>query len=439
MDKLKILIISDEVWSDKIHGNNVLSNWFDGFDAEFANIYCSPGEPYNNCCKKYFQITDMMMVKSIIKGKKAGNVKYYDQVPNLNTIELNIEQNLEQENKKLYGRLKSITTESMRAARELIWYLGKYDIEQLDKFINDFSPDIIFTPRLATIKLLRLEKIVYKIANVPIIAFTGDDEYSLRQLRFTPIYWTLRFIKRNMMRKIVPNYSLYYTHSEEQANEYNKIFNVPTKNLLKCGSFSKERIHKLVNNPIKIVYAGRLYCNRWKSLRDIGNALKVINKDEIKMILEIYTKDKISYNQKKCLHDGKNIFIKGAVDQEELKQIYSKSDILLHVESFDLKNKLLTRLSFSTKVIDCLSSGCAVMAICWDQHAGFKYLEKEDAAVTICRKEDIHNKLEYIVNNPNKITEYAEKAIKCGMKNHKKENIQKLLYEDFKNIINRDI
>ena len=71
---MRILVITDEVWNDRIHGNNVLSNWFDGFDAEFANIYCSPGFPNNNCCNRYFQITDKMMLKSIVKGKRAGRI-----------------------------------------------------------------------------------------------------------------------------------------------------------------------------------------------------------------------------------------------------------------------------------------------------------------------------------------------------------------------------
>ena len=69
---MRILLITDEVWNDNIHGNNILTNWFQDFDAEFANIYCSPGQPLNNCCKKYFQITDSMMLKSMLSGKRAG-------------------------------------------------------------------------------------------------------------------------------------------------------------------------------------------------------------------------------------------------------------------------------------------------------------------------------------------------------------------------------
>ena len=74
---MRLLLITDEVWNDKIHGNNILTNWFEGMDIEIANIYCSPGMPDNQCCQKYFQITDGMMAKSILKrNQKAGRYRH---------------------------------------------------------------------------------------------------------------------------------------------------------------------------------------------------------------------------------------------------------------------------------------------------------------------------------------------------------------------------
>ncbi len=69
---MNILLITDEVWNDEVHGNNVLTNWFEGFPANFSNIYCSPGVPKNNVCKNYFQLTDKMMARSLIGSKRAG-------------------------------------------------------------------------------------------------------------------------------------------------------------------------------------------------------------------------------------------------------------------------------------------------------------------------------------------------------------------------------
>ena len=47
------------------------------------------------------------------------------------------------------------------------------------------------------------------------------------------------------------------------------------KILQKCGVLSSsEYIERKVNAPIRIIYAGKLYMNRWKTLVDIVEVLK---------------------------------------------------------------------------------------------------------------------------------------------------------------------
>ena len=217
---MRILVLSSEIWNDKINGNNVVSNWFEGMDAEFANIYGSPGEPYNSCCNQYFQITDAMMVKSIFTSHKAGKrVKISDESNRYRTIS-----NADQEPKKLYKFLKSISGSFMRLVRELIWNWGRYDTNEMKKFIDDFRPDVIFSERMASVKMLRLEKVVNDLCNAPMVAFTGDDEYSLYQFQLSPFFWINRFMVRKRLREMVKKYKLYYTLSYEQKLYYEKIF-----------------------------------------------------------------------------------------------------------------------------------------------------------------------------------------------------------------------
>ena len=69
---MMVIVISLEVWRDDNNGGNVLSNIFDGIEAEFAQVYCSSGFPKNDICKKYFQMTDAMAIKNIFKKQKMG-------------------------------------------------------------------------------------------------------------------------------------------------------------------------------------------------------------------------------------------------------------------------------------------------------------------------------------------------------------------------------
>lgn len=430
MRKLKILIIADEVWNNDLHGNNVLSNWFNGFDAEFAEIYCSPGTPKNHCCESYFQVTDSMMVKSII-GKRAG--RRFDLSVSDMQSESSIE-SAEQIPTSFYRFMKSIASDSVRVVRDLIWLSGRYDLKVMQKFINDYQPDLVFCPRLLTPKLLRLERIVAGMTKVPFVAFTADDEASLMQVSYSPIYWMRRLLFRKAFRKHVSLYKHYFTFSEEQAVDYARDYGIPTSTLFKSGNFDVEPIVKSPNNPIKLVYAGRLYCNRWKTLATIGKALKEINAEGMKMTLDIYTQEKVSKKQFEALSPNNYLHINNSVSYQELVQIYQQADIALHVESFDKKYRYATRVSFSTKIIDLMASSCAILAICWDKHAGFQYLKKHDAAFSVSDMNGIKPMLEDIVNNPELIQQYATKAFNCGKTNHNTELIHSHMNKVFENV-----
>lgn len=425
------MIIADEVWNDELHGNNVLSNWFNEFHANFAEIYCSSGTPRNKCCENYFQLTDLMMFKSVF-GKGAGRI-FQISVPEM--YNGSGDNYAEQMPVSFYRFMKSIASNGIRILRDLIWLTGRYDKEAIQKFINDFSPDVVFCPRLLTPKLLRLERTIMGMTKVPFIAFTADDEASLIQVSYSPVYWLRRLLFRRAFKKHISNYKHYFMFSEDQATDYSQDYGIPTSILFKSGDFTGEYIPKLNNKPIKLVYAGRLYCNRWKTLAAIGNALQEINSEGIQMTLDIYTQEKLSKSQLKEFSQYGYLRLNGRVDSSALIKIYKDADIALHVESFDKKYRYATRVSFSTKIIDLMASTCAIMSICWEKHAGYQYLKKHDAAFCVSNLEEIKPQLERIVDNPELMQIYAMKAWNCGKSNHNRNLIQGIIQDVFINVI----
>lgn len=430
---MKILIIADEEWNDYVYGNNVLTNWFSNFDAEFAEIYTSPGLPINNICNRYFQITDVQMVKSIICGKPAGKVVFQEK--NKELLEYH-KQNAQR--KGIYGIFKKISLwchTPVIILRDLIWLNGKYNKEALKQFILDFNPDLVFCPRLITPKLMRLEKLVSTITSAPFIAFTGDSEVEMTNNKLYTLSGIRRWCIHHKFTTHVKLYSQYLMHSLDQAKEYNKEYGIKTSTLFKCGEFPDSFVYKQVGTPIRLVYAGRLYCNRWVSLAEIGKALQEINKDGVKMILDIYTQEKLTSAQIKNLSEERFIYVKGNVSPTQLKQIYANADIALHVESMDKYYRAVTRVSFSTKIIDLMASTCAILAICWDKHCGYQYLKENDAAFCVSNYREILPMLQQICNNPTLITEYAHKAYNCGIKNHNCQKVRQDLFEIFQQTV----
>lgn len=422
---MRVLVLSKEAWRDEQNGGNVLSNIFKDFDAEFAQIYCTDNEPNNNICRLYYQMTDHMMVNNILRSTLVGKVKKYDDVPNSKMVV-----------QERYHAMKKYNLEIVRTIREIVWKIADWNNVGLAEFVKNFKPDVVFAPCYGSHYMIRLTKIVRKLTKVPIISYISDDFYTNRQYSFSLLFWMNHFALRKNIRSVFTLYSLVYTMTDEQKVQCEKDFQANMKILRKSGLFDINRKKTFVNNPIKIVYGGGIYLNRWKTLEHLVDSIKSINKDGVKIIIDIYTGTELKERIKHKLNDGINSKLHGIVSLEELKQIYSHSDIALHVEGFDRKSKLTVRLSFSTKIVDCLDSGCAVMAICDEEQAGFSYLKRNNAAICISNPNEIKKILQDIIAHPDLIIKFQEQAFNLGRKNHNETLTRQQLFDDFKKIAN---
>ena len=157
------------------------------------------------------------------------------------------------------------------------------------------------------------------------------------------------------------------------------------------------------------------------------------------MQLDVYSNSFLNKRQLKCLNDGINSTVHKAISLSELNDIYSKSDIALHVESFDLKNRLAVRLSFSTKIIDCLASGCATVAICHKSQSGFQYLKTNDVALCCDNLNQLEQLLNTIIKSPNILCDVQKRAVDFGKLNHSEKIITKELCADFCRVVHGEV
>lgn len=428
---MKILLVSVETWRGDVNGGNVLSNIFDGMDAEFAQIYCSAGTPNNAFCKKYFQITDGMVASSFLTRKPLG-VSFELDNKEINTNAI-FNKPL-QADSFVFGIVKKFNLNTVRVMRDVLSLLSFWRSPDLTKFVNDFSPDVIFAPCYGSFFMHSMVRHVHQICGIPVISYISDDVAGYRQFSFSPVFWISRFFMRRAVIKTASIYSLMYTMTQEQMNESRALFKCPIKILRKSAIPSVATKSLDMSQPIKIIFAGNLYVGRFDVLKNLAKAIKLINQANKKFELHVYSSFKPSVQQLKSIHDGISVFFHGLVPSEILSSKYSESDIALHLESFSLRYKLLTRLSFSTKITECLSSGCAVMVISWNEHAGYKYLKAHDAAVCIDNDSEIYTMLEKLYSNPELISYYRERAADLCRIQHDPIQIRKMINHDFDTI-----
>jgi hypothetical protein len=431
MNKKRILIISGEAWRNESNGGNVLSNLFGTLidDYEFAQIYTNPALPSNVICNKYFHLSESEMLQTVFKRKYFGKVLTRNE---FNKVEGDIPSTT---NSKVVFIKKHLLNIAF-LFQDILWRYSKWKSPQLEQFIVDFNPDLIFAPMYYGIHLHRLDRYAAELTGKKLISYVSDDHLTFRQFSVSPIYWLNRLILRNNVLTTAKFYSLLYTMTQEQLDEYQPVLIVPMKVLKKAGDFQKQPLYtSKTEKPFVISYGGNLIYNRYKTLAKLAEAVKTVNQDKQQFVLNIYTQTPITTKLTALLDDGQNTFLKGKVTMNELEKVYANSDIVLHVESFDLKQRLLTRLSFSTKIIDLLHSGRCIMAICWDKSSPFKYLQDEDAAICIADSKTIEKKLQEIIKDPTIIEQYADKAWLCGVRNHSKSKVISSFKTDLESLI----
>jgi len=430
---MRILIISQEVWRNDQNGGNVLTNLFRSFEElagqnesmEFAQIYCAEGIPQNQICRHYYQITDHMVVNNVLHRDQTTGREFYTTGDSESKCA---------DQPDGFQTLKKHRLESFLVAKEMAWKLSGWNNDSFRSFITSFNPDVIFAPSYGWLYMQKLTRVVKALTDKPVISYISDDFFSNRQFRFSPIFWMRHFLLRHSIRKTFRCYDLVYTMTEEQKKQCEKAFGANMKVLLKSADFSATPLKQTVNDPIRLVYGGNLYQNRDRTLCRLADAIREINRDGVRMTLDVYSNSALSKQSEQSLNDTVSTRLHKAVPQAELAEIYRQSDIALHAEGFDLKSRLVVRLSFSTKIIDCLASGCATMAICHPSQSGYRYLKRNDLAICCDSLNQLSAVLRGIQTDPKALFEVQHRAVAFGKANHDESRIARGIYQDFSRI-----
>lgn len=414
---------------------NSYSNIFEGMeDVKIANVCCQQGRSANDITERCFQISEKLILKSLLCGSGPAGVIETEQKQDkpLKKTQKNAAA------KKLYNLARIFRFQVFFWIRNAIWKTGRWKSELLRQYIEDYAPDIIFAQLQDRLYLNDLIIYIKDLVKVPLVLYTWDDVYSLRQFSLSPLWWIDRFIQRRKIRQVVKRCETIYTISEEQAEEYGRLFRKKSSILYKGYLFGEDAVpRKDYQCPLKIVYTGNLYGGRWQAIAELCKAIGKVNKDGKQLQLYIYSATPLLKRQvKKLCIEGSTYFC-GKIDAGDVKRVQREADILLHAESFGLKGSLTTRLSFSTKIVDYFKEKKCILALGAKRCASIRYLERNDAAVVVTDVKDILPTVSRLACTPLMIQEYAEKAWKCGRTNHQIQNIQKSLYGELQTFVLR--
>jgi len=434
--KPKVLIISRDSWNDTNNSGNTLSNLFQYWESDkIANLYFRDEIPNNKVCTQYFKISESLLLKKILGKTKVAGLQFEKKADEVRQVDNEIKD--QQTEKKLYDFFRNNRWHIFLWARELLWFVGKWKSKELDGFLEKFNPDIIYSPSYDSFYMHTILYYVQKKTKAKVVYFHCDDLVTYRQSSLSPWYWVNRFILRKYMDKTIKMADLNYCIIDEQARVYNKIYHSEFKLLYKTGNFTTYPIVKKANLPINIVFTGNIIYGRINSILMLSEVLSMINVNTIKIKLYIYTANLIEDDTKLKLENNKAVKLMGKVPYEEIPEILSNSDVLLHVESFEKQQMLATSLSFSTKLVDYFEAAKPILAIGWEHSASINYIKDNQIGITVSNKDQLYSELLKLIDNTNALEEYSKKVWDFGNLNHNKKNVLKNFESDLIYLLNK--
>lgn len=426
---MKLLIVSNSPWRDDNSFGNSYSNIFAGMEnIEIANIYCKYGRPNSAEASKFFQITEMSLIKNRLKGTPSGKEVFLD----------SSDITVSDEGEKIFNSVKKHKGLWMYWARAIIWKFGKWKSKELIEFIDEFQPDLLFIPLYYSHYLHDINEFILKHCRIPAVGYVSDDIYTLKQYSLSPFFWIDRILMRRKIRKVFSWCEIIYAISDIQKNEYEKIFGNKFKILTKCLDFSddKKLEFKVSNPPLKLLYAGNISKGRYRSLLKIAEDIEELNRQGLKYEFNIFTATPLTEKKKEKLN-LKGVYLHPPIPYSQVREWQKKSDILVHVEGFDLRERLITHQSFSTKIVDYLEAYRCIFAVGDVSCASIDYFTRYGCGVVAASPEEIGIRLKEMYTNPDLLLQKAEIAWKCGKKYHQRTTVQTELYEDLEDVCAR--
>jgi len=424
---VKLLIISDYPWNKNNSFGKVFTDLFGGMeDIEILNIYCMSGLPKTEMTNiSYYQIT---------MGQIIANLKNRKRVVGKIVTDTESGEEMGQTELKWMNRARKTHLSIFSWGRNFIWRIGRWKNQQLIDVVKNFNADIMFTPVYKMPYMNRVQHFVKKInPSVKMVGYYGDDNYSLKQFSLNPFYWFDRITQRGKVRKTIKMCDYMYVVSEVGQEAAEKYFK---KKAILCANgadFNVEpKFKESFNNPRKLVFTGNLGNHRWEELLRIGRAIDELGGGAT---LDIYSASVLKKSILKKYEKCKAINFKGRVPYTEIPKIQEEADVLVHVESFRLKEWLVVRESFSTKIVGQMVASRAQFAVGDARCGSIDHLIRHDAAIVASSKKQIKEQVKKIIEDENYIKEYAMKGFECGRKLHNRSDIQKMMKEDFHALI----
>jgi glycosyltransferase involved in cell wall biosynthesis len=291
---------------------------------------------------------------------------------------------------------------------------SKLNKEIMNK-IKLFKPDAIYTCG-STIRIHKIVNTISKKLDVPIILHLMDD--------WPETIYTSSFLSSFAKTKIMKE--LYITHllskqnfaiSNSLCKKYEGKYHKPYIALMNPAKYIVSNPIISDNSTVEFVYAGSLSLNRWRSLLEIAKGIYELNLQGKHACLKLYIPS--SWNSKEIneLFRQFNVEINNYVANSKVYEVYSKADVLVHVESFDESFSRFTKYSLSTKIPEYMGAGKPILAYVPHELYGGCYIRENKAGLVANNLDELKLCLTQMIDDKSYRLILANGGIICARNN----------------------
>ena len=394
---MRILVISRNAWDDTNAIGNTMSNFFGGIDnVVFASLYFRSAPPNNRLCKRYYRVSEAEILKKWFCPEKMGR-QFYSENNSYQEAQTGTA-------KREQSLIRLIQRYGLNFAYQIsnsLWYSKKWINGNLRDFITDFAPDLIFTFVKSTPQYYLAVRYLRETFNIPLISWIADDEYTGLLKRHSE-----REIHN--LRYILDESAVVRGCSQEICDYYNSVFHCNATTLYKGCDFIAP-VKRTVGRPLTMVYAGNLLYGRLEIIKKLSEALEASSSGVQNVSFEVYSNTALGPQEQEYFAQKRCTKYMGRKDYVFIRQRLSEADIAVFAESFEQEQIEKTRYSFSTKIMDYLSCGSAILAIGPGEISSMRHMKRVPGVYVIDNLNHFQDQIAEIFSDSFDILGRAEK------------------------------
>ncbi len=347
---MRVLIISRTPWDEGNSFGNTFSCLFGGMEnVEIYNICCQNGELTSPLVRSALQITEKSIVKALLQGQPVA--KEMTRCPEAAASGSN--------KASLMGVVKQMMPNVGYVIRDAIWKCGGWKSSaELADFLKSAAPDVLYLPIYRSGYMCDFQNYIIDLLRIPAVGHITDDVYSLPSGFFvSPLNYLYQLRMQRKLKQLIAKCSYLEVFAENMQREYARLFGKECYLIGKGIDVSQVRVKNYrypePDREIRFLYTGMIGTRRWKLLCDIGDA---ISRGGYHARVDIYTGTELCGTMLREINKRPALHLNGFVPPARLAEIRAQADYMVHVEGADAHSIYETRMSFSTKIIDCLQA-----------------------------------------------------------------------------------